>query len=51
MLSLFSVVQSTQPWWKLLLSDVPHDAGAIVAYVLIGGFIAFIWVGNRKRPS
>ena len=50
MLSLF-FVQAETPWWKLLLSDIPHDAGAIVAYVLIAGFIGLIWAGNRKRSS
>ena len=48
MLSLIHLAQSDKPWWQLLLSDIPHDAGAVVVYLLIGGFIFFIWKGNRK---
>lgn len=52
MLSLVTLAQeSGTPWWKLLLSDIPHDAGAVVVYALIAGFIYFIWKGNRKRTE
>lgn len=51
MLSFISLVQSGTPWWKLLLSDVPRDAGAIVVYLMIGAFVFFIWKGNRKRSG
>ena len=33
-----------------VLSDIPHDAGAMVIYVLIALFIGFIWYGNRAKP-
>jgi hypothetical protein len=49
MLSLVQVAQEGAPWWKLMLSDIPHDAGAVVVYLLIGAFVYFIWQGNRKR--
>lgn len=52
MLGLVAQAQeSGAPWWKLLLSDIPHDAGAVVVYVLIAGFVYFIWKGNRKRTE
>jgi len=33
-----------------VLRDIPHDARAIVAYLLIAGFIYFIWRANRPNP-
>jgi hypothetical protein len=30
---------------------LPHDAAAIVGYVLIGAFVWFVWQGSRKRPD
>lgn len=39
--------------WELTLqeviSDIPHDAGALVAYALLGLFVGFVWMGNRNR--
>lgn len=32
-----------------VLSDIPHDTGAIVVYVLMTLFIGLIWSGSRKR--
>jgi hypothetical protein len=51
MLLLMNLAQAELPWWKLLVRDIPHDAGAAVVYILIGGFIFFIWKGSRKRPE
>lgn len=35
-----------------LISDIPHDAGAIVVYVMLLGFGWLIWRANRKnRPN
>ena len=31
-----------------ILSDIPHDAGALVVYVLIAAFVGFIWYGTRR---
>lgn len=51
MLSMFSVVQANEPWWKLIVSDLPRGPGAIVGYMLIVGFVVLIWLGNRKRSE
>jgi len=52
MLGLVHLAQSSgAPWWKLLLSDIPHDAGAVVVYLLLGGFVYFVWRGMRKRSE
>lgn len=32
-----------------VLADVPHDAGAIVVYLMMALFVGFIWLG-RSRP-
>lgn len=31
-----------------LLSDIPHDAGAFVAYGMLALIIALIWAGSRN---
>lgn len=43
---------STEPLWRFILSDIPHDAGAILVYALLLFSIGLIWWGNRKssRP-
>lgn len=34
-----------------VLQDIPHDAGAIVIYVLMAAFVGFIWYGSRSKPQ
>jgi hypothetical protein len=34
-----------------ILGDLPRDAGAVVAYLMIGLFIALTVVGSRRRSS
>jgi hypothetical protein len=34
-----------------VVRDLPHDAGAIVVYVLMLGFIGLMWYGNRRKSS
>lgn len=34
-----------------VLSDIPHDTGAIVVYVLLLLFVALTWSGSRKRKA
>jgi hypothetical protein len=34
-----------------VVRDLPHDAGALVVYVLMLGFIGFIWYGSRRRSA
>ncbi len=34
-----------------VLRNLPHDAGAIVVYVLLLAFIGFIWYGSRNPPA
>ncbi|MCI0434168.1 MAG: hypothetical protein L0271_11115 [Gemmatimonadetes bacterium] len=34
-----------------IVRNIPHDAAAIVAYLLVAGFVYLIWRGNRKRRS
>ena len=33
-----------------IVRDVPHDPAAFVTYALLGLFIAFVWMGNRRKP-
>lgn len=32
-----------------VLRDIPHDAGAMVVYVLLLAFVGFIWYGSRQK--
>ncbi len=36
---------------EAILSNLPHDAGAIVVYILMIAFVGFIWYGSRKSPA
>ena len=52
MLLVFQAVESARtPWWQLIVRDIPHDAGAMVAYAMVIAFVGFIVVANRKKPS
>jgi hypothetical protein len=30
-----------------VIRDVPHDTGALIVYLMVAAFIAFIWLGSR----
>lgn len=34
-----------------LISGIPRDAGAVVVYIVLGIFIAFVWIGSRPGAS
>lgn len=31
-----------------IISGIPHDAGAVIAYLLLGLVVFLIWFGSRK---
>lgn len=33
-----------------IVTDIPHDAGAVVVYVLLALFVGMTWAGSRRRP-
>ena len=37
------------PAWQQVLQDIPHDTGAVIVYLLIGGFAFMIWYGSRPK--
>jgi len=47
------IQDSNEPGLTLegVISNLPHDAGAIVVYVLMIAFIGFIWYGSRRPPA
>ena len=50
MLSILALLQEEEGLTlSEMLRDIPHDAPALVVYVLIAGFIFMIWRGNRSR--
>ncbi|CAN5815204.1 hypothetical protein BH23GEM8_BH23GEM8_13190 [soil metagenome] len=34
-----------------IVSDIPHDAGAVVAYILLILFVGFTVLGSRRGKS
>jgi hypothetical protein len=34
-----------------VIGDLPHDAGAILVYVLLALFIGSIWHGSRRKSA
>jgi hypothetical protein len=34
-----------------VITDLPHDAGALVAYLMLALFIGFTVMGSRRRSS
>lgn len=34
-----------------ILRGIPHDGPAILIYLMILGFVAFMWHGGRKKQS
>jgi hypothetical protein len=33
--------------WEQIVRDIPHDGGAVLAYLLLGFFVFLIWYGSR----
>jgi hypothetical protein len=52
---MFAIMQQVRTGTGLTLEQVirelPHDAGAIVVYVLLAVFLVFIWLGSRRSDS
>ncbi len=36
---------------KDIVTDIPHDAAAVVVYLLLALFIGFIWYGSRPGST
>lgn len=34
-----------------MISDIPHDFGALIVYLLIALFVGFIWYGARSNSG
>lgn len=34
-----------------VLADIPHDAGAVIVFLLLGAFVGFVWYGSRSGAS
>lgn len=35
--------------FREVLADIPHDAGAVIVYLLLAVFVAMTWAGSRRR--
>lgn len=54
-LSIFALLQATSEdglTFGEVLSNIPHDAAAIVVYVLVGFSVGLVvWSGRRRGPG
>jgi hypothetical protein len=37
--------------FREVLTDIPHDAGAVIAYIMIALFVVFTFLGSRRRSA
>jgi hypothetical protein len=51
MLFMTAISQDDGLTFGEVLANLPHDAAAIVIYVLVALFIGFIWHGSRNRSE
>lgn len=49
MFVIASAVQGDGLTLRDVAQNIPHDAAAIVVYVMIAAFAAFVWHGSRDR--
>lgn len=50
-MTVFAFIQDEGLTFGEVISNIPHDAAAIVIYVLIAVFIGFIWRGSRSSNA
>lgn len=37
--------------FREVISNIPHDVGALLIYLFIALFVAFVWHGSRSKPQ
>ncbi|HUE96929.1 MAG TPA: hypothetical protein VMN39_09725 [Longimicrobiaceae bacterium] len=48
MLSLILLLELTL---REVIANIPHDAGAVVAFAVLALFVGFIWIGSRPKAN
>jgi hypothetical protein len=43
------VIQESSSTGSRIIKSIPHDASAVLVYLLMAGFIALIVAGSRKK--
>jgi hypothetical protein len=51
MLATLMVLQDDGLTIAEVIRDMPHDAGALIVYALVAGFVIMIWRGSRKAAG
>lgn len=48
---MFSFIYLIELTLEKVIANIPHDAGAFLAYGILALFVAFIWVGSRPKTN
>jgi hypothetical protein len=51
MLIFAAFIQDDGLTFREVISGIPHDAGAILAFILIAVFVGAIWLGSRSTGA
>jgi hypothetical protein len=51
MLTSIAFIQDDGLTFREVISGIPHDAGAILAFILIALFVGAIWLGSRSTGA
>jgi hypothetical protein len=51
MLMSIAFIQDDGLTFREVISGIPHDAGAVLAFVLIALFVGAIWLGSRNTAA
>jgi hypothetical protein len=51
MLMSIAFIQDDGLTFREVIGGIPHDAGAILAFILIAIFIGVIWLGSRNTAT
>ena len=46
---MLSLIQILDLSLQDVIANLPRDAGAVVAFALLGLFVAFVWIGSRPK--
>jgi hypothetical protein len=51
MFTSIALIQDDGLTFREVISGIPHDAGAVLAFILIALFVGAIWMGSRNTAT